>query len=198
MADPVQRPSPGEAHLPGLRAAGSSLLRRQKGIPFRERLSSGLEQGVLSAVAAVLAWMPTEALGLREGFWAAITAIAVAQSEFNAARSTARDQFAGAAIGGAVAVLTTTVVGPGIVRFVLALMIAISCCWMLKVASAARLGGITAAIIMLVPHQASVGGMMLSRVGEVGWGVTMAILVTSLATLVRDRLRRGGDKTAAE
>ena len=178
--------------MPGVRAAGSSLLRRQKEIPFQERLLGGLEQGLLSAVAAVLAWVPTQALGLQEGFWAAITAIAVAQSEFNAARSTARDQFAGAAIGGAAAVLITTVVGPGIVRFVLALMIAISCCWVLKVASAARLGGITAAIIMLVPHQGSAGRMMLSRVGEVGWGVTMAILVTSLATLVRNRWRRRG------
>ncbi len=173
-------------HMPRVRAAGDSLSRQQKRIPLRERLSGGVQQGVLSAVAAALAWLPTQALGLKEGFWAAITAIAVAQAEFNAARSTARDQFAGAAIGGGAAVLITVMIGPGIARFMLALALAISCCWVLKVPSAARLSGITAAIITLVPHAGSAGRMMLSRVGEVGWGVTMAILVVGLATLVRD------------
>jgi len=177
--------------MPGVRAAGSGILRRLKAIPLRERLWGGLAQGLLSAVAAALAWLPTQALGLREGFWAAITAIAVAQSEFTAARTTARDQFAGAAIGGGIAVLVTLVPAPGIVRCVFALVIAISGCWLLKVASAARLAGITAAIIMLVPHQGSAERMMLSRVGEVGWGVTMAILVVGMATLVRDGVRRG-------
>src|SRR4051812_23851535 len=78
----------------GLRFAGGGEMR-----PLR-RLTGGLLQGGLSAIAAVMAWIPTQALGLREGFWAAITAVAVAQTELNAAKSTARDQFAGAAIGG--------------------------------------------------------------------------------------------------
>lgn len=93
------------------------------------------------------------------------------------------------------AVLVTLVLGSGIVGFVVALLVAISCCWMLRVASAARLGGITAAIIMLVPHQGSAERMMLSRVGEVGWGVAMAIAVVGLATLVRDRRSRNGTDT---
>ncbi|MFC7737377.1 hypothetical protein ACFQX4_16350 [Roseomonas sp. GCM10028921] len=58
--------------------------------------------GTLSALAAVVAYLPTQELGLREGFWGAITALAVAQAELGAARSTGRDQLAGATIGGEV------------------------------------------------------------------------------------------------
>ena len=74
--------------------------RLRKRLPLRRRFSGGLAHGVMSAVAAITAYLPTQVLGLREGFWAAITAVAVAQTEFGATRSTARDQFTGAAIGG--------------------------------------------------------------------------------------------------
>jgi len=164
-----------------MRQAGLHLARTRKAIPLAGRLVSGLEQGTLSAAAALLAWLPTQALGLREGFWAAITAAAVAQTELNAARSTARDQFAGAAIGGLVAALVSLASGTGAVSFAIAVVIAMTGCWLLNVATAARLSGITAVIIFLVPHQGSALAMMLSRAGEVGWGVLMAIATVWLA-----------------
>jgi uncharacterized membrane protein YccC len=69
-------------------------------LPPRTKLVGGLSQGLISAGAAILAYLPTKPLGLQEGFWGAITAIAVVQSELGATRNYARDQFAGAAIGG--------------------------------------------------------------------------------------------------
>src|ERR1700712_4505255 len=81
----------------------SRLIFLRKALPFRQRLGGGVEQGCLSALAAIIAYVPAQALGMKEGFWGAITAIAVLQSEFKATRTTSLDQLTGAAIGGAVA-----------------------------------------------------------------------------------------------
>lgn len=154
----------------------------RKRSPAGRRFRDGLEHALMSSAAAFAAYLPTQALGLREGFWAAITAIAVVQAEFGATRTTARDQFVGAAIGGAIGVAVVLIAGQTIVSYLLAAALSVLAAWMLNVASAARLAGITATIILLVPHPGtSAQQMMLSRVFEVGWGVSVAIAVVWLA-----------------
>jgi uncharacterized membrane protein YccC len=153
----------------------------QKRLPDRQRLTSGLAHGALSAIAALIAYLPTRALGLQEGFWAAITAIAVMQNELDKTRTTARDQFAGAAVGGVIGVVIVTLTGQTLASYALAVVLSMTACALLNVASAARLSGITATIILLVPHQGTVQAMMASRVVEVGWGVLVAIVVVWLA-----------------
>ena len=165
------------------------LLRLRKRLPLRRRFSRGLAHGLMSAAAAIIAYVPTQALGLREGFWSAITAVAVAQTEFGATRSTARDQFAGAAMGGGIGLGVYLSVGPSLATYALAVTLAILACWIVNVASACRLAGITATIILLVPHVGPVERMAGSRVLEVGWGVCVAIgivwAVTRLSRLER-------------
>lgn len=159
----------------------------RKGLPPRRRLREGIEHGIMATVAALAAYLPTQVLGLREGFWAAITAIAVVQTEYGATRTTARDQFVGAAIGGLIGVAVVLTTGQDLTSYALAVMLSIVAASLLNVASAARLAGITATIILLVPHVGSAEAMMLSRVVEVGWGVTVAILVVWLV----ERIARG-------
>jgi uncharacterized membrane protein YgaE (UPF0421/DUF939 family) len=149
-------------------------------LPPRSRLAGGLAQGLMSAGAAIIAYLPTQPLGLREGFWGSITAIAVVQTEFSAAQSSARDQFAGAAIGGIVSAGVVTLAGAHLASYALAVVLSVVACWLCKVSSAARLSGSTATIIALVPHQGSVEWMMLSRLSEVGWGVAVGIAVVWL------------------
>jgi len=84
-------------------------------LPARAKLTGGLAQGLMSATAALIAYLPTKPLGLREGFWGSITAIAVVQSELGATRTSARDQFAGAAIGSLVSALIVTLAGQQLV-----------------------------------------------------------------------------------
>lgn len=154
----------------------------RKRLPIGRRLADGVEHALMSTAAALAAYLPTQALGLREGFWAAITAIAVVQTELGATRTTARDQFVGAAIGGIIGVAVVLTTGQHVVSYALAAGLSVLCAWLVNVATAARLAGITATIILLVPHPgASVQQMMLSRVVEVGWGVTVAIAVVWLA-----------------
>jgi hypothetical protein len=59
-------------------------------LPSRAKLIGGLSQGLMSAAAAILAYLPTKPLGLQEGFWGSSTAIAVVQSELGATRNSAR------------------------------------------------------------------------------------------------------------
>lgn len=161
----------------------------RKYVPTRARLTAGAAQGLMSAFAAIIAYLPTRALGLREGFWGSITAIAVLQGELSATRSSARDQFAGAAIGGLTGALVVTLAGTPLWAYAVAVTLSMVVSWVCNVASAARLAGITATIILLVPHTGSVESMMLSRIIEVGWGVAVAIATVWAVNRIEKALR---------
>lgn len=62
-----------------------------------------------------------------------------------------------------------------------AVIVAVLACWTLNVASASRLAGITATIILLVPHVGSPESMLVSRLVEVGWGICMAVATVWVA-----------------
>lgn len=147
---------------------------------MRAKVSGGLMHGLMSAAAAIIAYLPTKPLGLREGFWASITAIAVVQSELRATQSSARDQFTGAAIGGLISALIVTATGQHLASYALAVVLSVTACWLFNISGAARLAGSTATIILLVPHQGAAAWMVLSRIAEVGWGVSVGIAVVWL------------------
>jgi uncharacterized membrane protein YgaE (UPF0421/DUF939 family) len=157
----------------------------QKSLSSGQRLIMGLEHGIMSAAAALIAYLPGKALELQQSFWGAITAIAVVQTEFGATRTSARDQFTGAAIGGLIGVAVVSVIGQEIISYTAAVIVSITACWMLNVTSAARLSGVTATIVMLVPHADSAQSMMVARVSEVAWGVLVAVGVVWLANKLR-------------
>jgi uncharacterized membrane protein YccC len=164
-----------------------SLTSLRGALPMARRLAGGAHHGAISAFAALAAYLPTRALGLQEGFWSAITAIAVVQTEFHATQTTARDQFFGAAIGGVTGLCALLAFGPHLVMglhlavYAAAVVIAMAACWAVNVASASRLAGTTATIIFLVPHVGSPWVMFGSRIGEVGWGVSVAVVTVWLA-----------------
>lgn len=143
--------------------------------PARHRAIGGAAQGLMSAAAALIAYLPTKPLGLREGFWGSITAIAVVQGGLSATQTSARDQVIGAAIGGAYGAALVATIGQSLPGYALALVLCMSTCWLLNAASAARLGGSTVTIVALVPHSGTAEWMMLSRFGEVAWGVLVGL-----------------------
>jgi uncharacterized membrane protein YgaE (UPF0421/DUF939 family) len=159
----------------------SAVLALRRGLPVLRRMLGGCQHGIISAVAAVLAYLPAQPLGLKEGFWASITAISVTQTEFHAAQSTARDQAVGALIGGMVGVCASTLAGRSLWLYAAAIAFSMLICWGLNVASASRLAGSTATIVILVPHEGSVERMLISRLTEVGWGICVAVAVVWLA-----------------
>jgi uncharacterized membrane protein YccC len=171
--------TPDEVRIGWLR---QQLARLRKRLPLRRRLVGGTAHGLMSASAALIAYVPTQALNLREGFWSAITAIAVVQTEFRATRTMARDQFLGAATGGLIGLAVLSGVGQDLVAYAVAVILSLIACWLLNVASAGRLAGITATIILLVPHHGTAERMFGSRLLEVGWGVSVAVAVGWVAT----------------
>lgn len=175
---PADHFSPDRARLTDL---GLSIASLRSALPPLRRLAAGAHHGAISACAALLAFLPAHAIGLKESFWSAITAISVAQTEFQATRSTARDQFIGAAVGGLAGLCTFLALGSSLVVYALAVILAMLACWAMNIASASRLAGITATIILLVPHVGSPEGMFVSRIVEVGWGVCVAVATVWLA-----------------
>jgi len=141
------------------------------------RFLFGLRQAAVSVVAAFCAYVPAHLIGLQQSFWSAITAIAVAQMEFKATRALAQKQFTGAAIGGAVGLVMVLWLGDSLVVYASAIMLAVLICWVLGVGDASQLGGITATIIMLVPHSGSTQSLLVSRLSEVGWGICSGLAV---------------------
>ncbi len=142
-----------------------------------QRFLMGLRQSAVSVVAAFFAYVPAHLIGLQQAFWSAITAISVAQMEFHATRSIAQKQATGAAIGGAVGLCMISGFGDGLWVYAAAVMLAVLVCWLLNVGDASQLGGITATIIMLVPHTGSAQVILVSRLSEVGWGVCVGVAV---------------------
>jgi uncharacterized membrane protein YccC len=181
--------SPSEPPATGHIKWTARLSRFNRYLPPKDRIVGGLTQGLMSVVAAIIAYLPTKALGLQEGFWSAITAVAVVQTELSATTSSARDQFAGAAIGGAVSAVVVTVAGEHLASYALAMLLSMLACWIFNVASAARLSGTTATIIALVPHKGSAEWMMLWRISEVGWGVAVGIMIVWLVNRIEKHLR---------
>jgi uncharacterized membrane protein YgaE (UPF0421/DUF939 family) len=175
---PADHFNPARARLTDLNASLVSLRSAQ---PLLGRLAAGAHHGAISACAALLAFLPAHAIGLKESFWSAITAISVAQTEFRATQTTARDQFIGAAVGGLTGLCAFFALGQSLIVYALAVVLAMLACWAMNVGSASRLSGTTATIILLVPHVGSPESMFLARIGEVGWGVCAAVTVVWLA-----------------
>lgn len=178
-----------------LRAALASLIQARSG---PHRLVAGLHHGLISAAAALIAYLPTRSLGLHEGYWSAITALSVVQTEFQATETTARDQLIGAAIGGGCAVLTALLPAAPLLAYAAAVVASILACWALNLSSASRLAGCTATILLLVPHAGSTERMFAVRLSEVGWGVCVAIAIVWIAARWPARLRaRAGARASA-
>jgi uncharacterized membrane protein YgaE (UPF0421/DUF939 family) len=175
---PADHFSPERAYLTELSVRLRSL---QKALPLMHRMAGGAHHGLMSACAAVVAYLPTQPLGLKEGFWSAMTAIAVVQTEFRATETTARDQFIGAAIGGVTALCAYIAFGQHLIVYAAAVVVAMLACWALNIASASRLAGTTTTIILLVPHAGSPASMFGSRLAEVAWGVSVAVVTVWVA-----------------
>jgi uncharacterized membrane protein YgaE (UPF0421/DUF939 family) len=171
----MQQPDPSDTWTGKLRRLGARLAPREKVI-------GGLSQGIMSATAAILAYLPTKPLGLQEGFWGSITAIAVVQSELGATRNSARDQFVGAAIGGFTSAVIVSLAGQSLAAYAVSVVVSVMACWMFNVSSAARLAGSTATIIALVPHHGKIEWMLMSRITEVVWGLAVGLGIVWLVT----------------
>lgn len=141
-----------------------------------DRLS--LQQGLRTAVAAGLAYGLTELLHMPGGYWAAISAIVVMQSEVGATVAASSDRLAGTAIGAVIGWLAALIWHHSIFIFALAVLVVIVLCTMLRFENAGRLGGVTVAIIVLIPHTGPIWHIAIERFLEVSFGIGISLAVS--------------------
>src|SRR5580658_2767022 len=108
------------------------------------------KQAIKTAIAGVIALYITNLFHLPEGYWAAISALIVMQSNVGATLSASRTRLAGTAIGAVVGGLFVALWGSNTMGFALAVAIAFVVCDLLHLAESQRLATVTVAIIMLI------------------------------------------------
>ncbi|MFC0402505.1 FUSC family protein [Paraburkholderia rhizosphaerae] len=163
-----------------------------KNQPFRERIVEGGLVALQAVCGACLAYGVSVALHTQQPFWAAITAIAVTQHTYADTRNLSRDQFIGAMAGGLFG-FVGALLGAGaheILGYATTVAAVIVACWCVNVGSAARLGAITATIVLLVPAQGPLWDVPLFRLMQVGIGTVSTLLVSQVFMRVERRLLR--------
>src|ERR1700739_1941752 len=149
-----------------------------------------LIHAVKTAVAATFCWWLGSRYGMREGYWGAISAIIVLQSNFGSTISASRDRMLGTLIGAAFG-FSFSLFGTLPWNYVLAVTSAICVCALLGFRTSARLAAVTITIIMLV-HTGSHWTLALDRVLQVLLGIVVALVVTVIfPDRARLRLREG-------
>jgi uncharacterized membrane protein YgaE (UPF0421/DUF939 family) len=134
----------------------------------------------MSVIAALLAYTPAHWLGLQDGFWASITAIAVTQGEFHTTTDLGRRQCIGALVGGSIGLCFALGFGYAIWVYAAAVLASISACATINRRDSGQLAGITATIVLLVPHTGAPENIVISRVLEVALGACSGAVVVWL------------------
>src|SRR5208337_401694 len=129
----------------------------------RQRL---LIHAAKTALAAALCWWLAMRFGLHDGYWGAISAIIVLQSNFGSTITASRDRLLGTLIG-ALFGFAFSLFGALPWNYLLAVIAAVTVCGLLGFRSSSRLAGVTITIVMLVQKTGSHWTLALDRVGQV-------------------------------
>jgi uncharacterized membrane protein YccC len=141
-----------------------------------------------TALSAGLCWWLATRFGLHDGYWGAISAIIVLQSNFGSTITASRDRLLGTLIG-AVFGFSFSFFGSLPWNYILAVLAAMTVCGLLGFRGSSRLAGVTITIVMLVQNGTSHWTVALDRVGQVVLGIVVALLVSTLVFPDRARLR---------
>ena len=161
--------------------------------PQRERLLSWEHRRLFihaakTALAAALCWWLALRFGLHDGYWGAISAIIVLQSNVGSTITASRDRILGTLIG-ALFGFSFSLLGVLPWNYILAVLAAVVLCGLLGLRSSSRLAGVTITIVMLVQKTGSHWTVALDRVTEVFLGIVVALAVSTLVFPDRARLR---------
>jgi len=130
-----------------------------------------------TALAAVVSVLTARLFRLPETYWAPITTLVITQSSLGAALSVSWQRFVGTVLGGVVGALVASHYGPQVLVFG-------ACVFILGVLSAVvhsdlsayRFGGVTLAIVLLVPRTGPAWQVAFNRFVEVSIGIGVALI----------------------
>jgi uncharacterized membrane protein YccC len=136
------------------------------------------KQAIKTAIAGVAAMYLTRLFHLPQGYWAAISALIVMQSNVGATLSASRTRLAGTAVGAVVGGAFMALLGDSMLDFALAVAVAFFLCFVLRLPDSQRLATVTVAIIMLIGHSTSAWVVALHRFTEVSLGILIALVIS--------------------
>jgi len=181
-----------------LRLAQRALDRLFRSMPLRGRARLGLFMAFKVGLSASVAFAIGHAMHTEQAFWAAISAVAVTQTHYADTRGAGRDRFLGTVIGGVGGLLGLCVGQSGsLLLFAAALVLVTLACWLANVGSAARIAGITTAIVLLVPSDGPRWELPVMRLAEVALGTLCALVIGWLVTRLENRVERKAKDTTA-
>jgi uncharacterized membrane protein YccC len=169
-----------EAIFIGLQSGG-------RGAPQRERRMASnrmrwlrrpvVVHSVRTAVATLASLLVARLFRLPEAYWAPITTIVITQSSLGAAFVVSGQRFVGTLVGAALGAIVASYFEPralvfGVCIFVLGLL----CAAVRTDRSAYRFGGVTLAIVLLLPHVRSPWITAFHRSAEVSIGIGAALV----------------------
>jgi uncharacterized membrane protein YgaE (UPF0421/DUF939 family) len=142
---------------------------------------------VRTAVAAVVSVAVARLARLPEAYWAPVTTLVIAQSSLGAAFAVSRQRFAGTALGAAISAVVATYFSPRMFVFgVSVFLLGLLCALAHLDRSAYRFGGVTLAIVLLIPRAAPAWITALHRFAEVSIGISVALLFATAWPEVED------------
>ena len=148
---------------------------------FADRIRLGIPLAIMTTLAAWAAYSSSSLVGLREGYWAAISAIIVMQSQVSSTRNAGRIRFLGTAIGAVIGWLCASYWHHHVGIYAAAVGLTVVICCLLNMADAGCPAAVALTVIVLIPRAEPIWRIALLRFLEVSWGIALAIAVQSVA-----------------
>jgi len=136
---------------------------------------------VRTTAAAVASLLLADLCRLPNGYWAAISCLIVMLSAAGSELAVSVQRCAGTALGAAAGAGAMTLLGSSAWSFGAAVLAIGIFCWVARVDRAAfRYGAIAAAIVILVPHEATAARVALHRFIEVSLGIAVGLMTATI------------------
>jgi|SRR5215467_1211795 len=138
-----------------------------------------LEHSARTAVTAVLSMLAARVLKLPQVYWAPITTLVITQSSLGSTFAVSWQRFIGTALGAAVGAIVAGYFASYMLVFAASVfLLGIFCAGVRADRSAYRFGGVTLAIVLLVPRAEPAWQVAFHRFAEVSIGIAVALVMS--------------------
>jgi len=140
-----------------------------------------LMHSVRTTAVAVTSLLAARLCRLPQAYWAPLTSLVITQSSLGAALTVSRQRLIGTVLGATLGAVAATLFGMNALVFaVCVFLLGLLCAITRSGNSAYRFGGVTLAIVVLVPRPRPAWTIALHRFAEVSLGILVALLFAYL------------------